>query len=101
MLASMLHSIAVGNMLPSDVGVVCVDINPLAVTKLLDRGTTQAIGLISDVGAFLPLLVAELGGLNLLRGRLSKSLALRHPSSQKGSLEASLGEVRGSEKLEC
>ncbi len=65
MLASMLHSIAVGNMLPSDVKIVCVDINPLAVTKLLDRGTTQAIGIISDVGAFLPLVVAELDKLNI------------------------------------
>lgn len=67
MLATMLHSIAVGNMLPSDVQVVCVDINPLAVTKLLDRGTTQATGLISDVGTFLPWLVAELEGLKPIR----------------------------------
>lgn len=60
MLSSMLHSIAVGNMIPSDVKVVAVDINPSSVTKLLDRGTGQAIGVVSDVGAFLPLLVEYL-----------------------------------------
>ncbi len=60
MLASTLHSIAVGNMLTSDVKIVCVDINPAVVTKLIDRGTSQAIGIVSDVGTFLPLLVSEL-----------------------------------------
>jgi len=60
MLATMLHSIAVGNMLPSSVKVVCVDINPAVVTKLSDRGTAQAVGIVSDVGTFLPLLVEEL-----------------------------------------
>lgn len=60
MLASTLHSIAVGNMLTSGVKIVCVDINPAVVTKLSDRGTSQAVGLVSDVGAFLPLLVNEL-----------------------------------------
>jgi lysine-ketoglutarate reductase/saccharopine dehydrogenase-like protein (TIGR00300 family) len=60
MLASTLHSIAVGNMLTSDVKIVCVDINPAVVTKLSDRGTSQAIGIVSDVGAFVPLLVTEL-----------------------------------------
>ena len=60
MLASTLHSIAVGNMLTSDVKIVCVDINPAVVTKLMDRGTSQAIGIVSDVGTFLPLLVSEL-----------------------------------------
>ncbi|MBS7287700.1 MAG: TIGR00300 family protein [Candidatus Freyarchaeota archaeon] len=59
MLATMLHSIAVGNMLPSTVKIVCVDINPSAVTKLTDRGT-YALGVVSDVGAFLPQLVQEL-----------------------------------------
>ena len=59
MLATMLHSIAVGNMLPSTVKIVCVDINPSAVTKLTDRGT-YALGIVSDVGAFLPQLVQEL-----------------------------------------
>jgi len=60
MLSTMLHSIAVGNMLSSTVKIVCVDINLTTVMKLLDRGTTQAIGVVSDVGTFLPLLVEEL-----------------------------------------
>jgi len=60
MLATTLHSIAVGNMLPSTVKVVCVDINPAVVTKLSDRGTSQAVGVVSDVGAFVPLLINEL-----------------------------------------
>jgi hypothetical protein len=53
MLSSMLHSIGVGNMLPSWVKVVCVDINPAVVTKLSDRGSTQTIGIVTDVGLFL------------------------------------------------
>jgi lysine-ketoglutarate reductase/saccharopine dehydrogenase-like protein (TIGR00300 family) len=53
MLSSMLHSIGVGNMLPSWVRVVCVDINPAVVTKLSDRGSTQTIGIVTDVGLFL------------------------------------------------
>ena len=53
MLSSMLHSIGVGNMLPSRVRVVCVDINPAVVTKLADRGSTQTIGIVTDVGLFL------------------------------------------------
>jgi lysine-ketoglutarate reductase/saccharopine dehydrogenase-like protein (TIGR00300 family) len=60
MLASTLHSIAVGNMLSSEVKIVCVDINPTVVTKLSDRGTSQAVGIVTDVGTFLPLLVNEL-----------------------------------------
>jgi lysine-ketoglutarate reductase/saccharopine dehydrogenase-like protein (TIGR00300 family) len=53
MLSSMLHSIGVGNMLPSWVRVVCVDINPAVVTKLSDRGSQQTVGLVTDVGLFL------------------------------------------------
>jgi lysine-ketoglutarate reductase/saccharopine dehydrogenase-like protein (TIGR00300 family) len=53
MLSSMLHSIGVGNMLPSWVRVVCVDINPAVVTKLSDRGSQQTIGVVTDVGLFL------------------------------------------------
>jgi lysine-ketoglutarate reductase/saccharopine dehydrogenase-like protein (TIGR00300 family) len=53
MLSSMLHSIGVGNLLPSAVRVVCVDINPAVVTKLSDRGSTQTIGIVTDVGLFL------------------------------------------------
>ena len=55
-LGSMLHSIATGNMLPSWVKLICVDINPAVVTKVSDRGTGQAIGVVTDVGLFLHLL---------------------------------------------
>lgn len=61
MLATMLHSIATGNMLPSHVKSICVDINPAAVTKLSDRGSAQVVSIVTDVGAFLPILVDELG----------------------------------------
>ena len=60
MLSSMLHSIGVGNMLPSWVRVVCVDINPAVVTKLADRGSTQTIGVVTDVGLFLHQLAESL-----------------------------------------
>ncbi|MDD3932855.1 TIGR00300 family protein [Methanoculleus sp. UBA303] len=60
MVGTLLHSIAVGNCLPSYVKTVCVDINPASVTKLMDRGTTQAIGVVSDAGTFLPLLAKQL-----------------------------------------
>jgi lysine-ketoglutarate reductase/saccharopine dehydrogenase-like protein (TIGR00300 family) len=60
MICTMLHSIAVGNMLRSNVKVVVVDISQPVVTKLLDRGTWQAIGIVSDVGAFLPIVVQQL-----------------------------------------
>ncbi|MFN0085966.1 MAG: TIGR00300 family protein [Blastocatellia bacterium] len=59
-LSSMLHSIGAGNMLPSWVRVVCVDINPAVVTKLSDRGSQQTIGVVTDVGAFLNLLAQML-----------------------------------------
>jgi len=59
-LGSMLHSIAVGNMLPSWVKIVCVDINPAVATKVSDRGTGQAIGIVTDVGLFLDMLAREL-----------------------------------------
>ena len=60
MIATLLHSIAVGNCLPSGVKTVCVDINPAHLTKLMDRGTTQAIGIVSDAGTFIPLLAHQL-----------------------------------------
>jgi lysine-ketoglutarate reductase/saccharopine dehydrogenase-like protein (TIGR00300 family) len=60
-LGSMLHSIAVGNMLPSWVKIVCVDINPAVATKVSDRGTGQAVGVITDVGLFLDLLARNIG----------------------------------------
>lgn len=60
MLSSMLHSIGTGNMLPSWVKTVCVDINPAVVTKLMDRGSGQTIGIVSDVGLFLRVLSQNL-----------------------------------------
>ena len=60
MLSSMLHSIGVGNMLPSWVRVVCVDINPAVVTKLADRGSMQTVGVVTDVGLFLHRLAERL-----------------------------------------
>jgi lysine-ketoglutarate reductase/saccharopine dehydrogenase-like protein (TIGR00300 family) len=59
-LSSMLHSIGVGNMTPSWVRMVCVDINPAVVTKLSDRGSQQTIGVVTDVGTFLNLLAQQL-----------------------------------------
>lgn len=56
MLCTMLHTIAVGNLLESRVKTMCVDINPATVTKLTDRGTAQALGIVTDVGVFLPML---------------------------------------------
>jgi hypothetical protein len=59
-LGSMLHSIATGNMSPSWVKLVCVDINPAVVTKVSDRGTGQAVGVVTDVGLFLESLAQTL-----------------------------------------
>ena len=53
MMGTMLHSIAVGNLLPATVKTVCVDINPGVVTKLADRGSFQAVGLVTDIEPFL------------------------------------------------
>ncbi len=58
--ASMLHGIATGNMLPSRVKTVVIDINPYVVTRLQDRGTTQALGIVSDPAVVLPMLVLEI-----------------------------------------
>ena len=60
MVATMLHSIATGNILPASVPLVCVDINPATVTKLADRGSSQARGIVTDVGLFLEQLSLEL-----------------------------------------
>jgi lysine-ketoglutarate reductase/saccharopine dehydrogenase-like protein (TIGR00300 family) len=59
-LSSMLHGIGVGNMLPARVRVVCVDINPAVVTKLADRGSSQTVGLVTDVGLFLHYLAQKI-----------------------------------------
>jgi lysine-ketoglutarate reductase/saccharopine dehydrogenase-like protein (TIGR00300 family) len=60
MMATMLHSIATGNLLPAWVKVACVDINPATVTKLTDRGSVQTVGVVTDAEPFLRALVAEL-----------------------------------------
>lgn len=60
MVATTLHSIAVGNLLPAWVKVACVDISPATVTKLMDRGTTQTVGIVSDAEPFLRSLAAEI-----------------------------------------
>jgi lysine-ketoglutarate reductase/saccharopine dehydrogenase-like protein (TIGR00300 family) len=60
MLSTMLHSIGVGNMTPAGVKMVCVDINPAVVTKLSDRGSVESVGVVTDVGLFLSLLVDRL-----------------------------------------
>ncbi len=59
-LSTMLHGIGVGNMLPASVRLVCVDINPAVVTKLADRGSSQTIGIVTDVGLFLRQLASAL-----------------------------------------
>lgn len=60
MVATMLHSVATGNILPASIPLVCVDINPATVTKLADRGSSQAKGIVTDVGLFLEQLALEL-----------------------------------------
>lgn len=62
MVATMLHSIATGNILPAAIPLVCVDINPATVTKLADRGSAQATGIVTDIGLFTEQLADELGG---------------------------------------
>jgi lysine-ketoglutarate reductase/saccharopine dehydrogenase-like protein (TIGR00300 family) len=69
MVATMLHSIATGNLLPASVPLVCVDINPATVTKLADRGSTQTTGVVTDVGLFLGALADELAPVNADRTR--------------------------------
>ena len=61
MVSTMLHSIATGNLLPASVPIVCVDINPAAVTKLVDRGSIQSVGMVTDVGLFIRQLADALG----------------------------------------
>jgi len=60
MVATMLHSIATGNILPASIPLVCVDINPATVTKLADRGSAQAVGIVTDIGLFLEQLATTL-----------------------------------------
>ena len=62
MLASTLHAIATGNLLPAGVETYCIDINQAVVTKLSDRGSHQALGIVTDVGLFMGELAERLCG---------------------------------------
>lgn len=66
MVATTLHSIAVGNLLPAWVKVVCVDINPSTAIKLADRGSFQTVSLVTDVAPFLRALVQELAAVDAI-----------------------------------
>ena len=61
LVASTLHAVATGNLLPATVPTVCVDVNPAVPTKLADRGSFQAAGLVMDAASFLRELARELG----------------------------------------
>ncbi|MGD9633093.1 MAG: TIGR00300 family protein, partial [Pirellulales bacterium] len=63
MIATMLHSVAVGNLLPAWIPVICIDINPSTVIKLSDRGSFQTVGLVTDVEPFLRALTQEIDAL--------------------------------------
>ncbi len=81
MLSTMLHSIAVGNLLPATVYTVCVDINPSTLTKLVDRGSFQTLGIVMDVGGFLRELLHELAQLDPVGGAPSPDGA--HPAAAR------------------
>ena len=85
-LGSMLHSIATGNMLPSWVKIVCVDINPAVATKVSDRGTGQAVGVVTDVGLFLDLLSREL----MARRKMKRQYTDEHAAA---GIDAKLPEI--------
>lgn len=59
-LSTMLHGVGVGNMVPAWIRIVAVDINPAVVTKIAGRGSTQTLGLVTDVGLFLHHLASDL-----------------------------------------
>lgn len=69
MIATTLHSVAVGNLLPAWVKVVCVDINPSTAIKLADRGSFQTVGLVTDVEPFLRVLAEEVAAMEMVGGR--------------------------------
>jgi lysine-ketoglutarate reductase/saccharopine dehydrogenase-like protein (TIGR00300 family) len=77
MIATTLHSIAVGNLLPSWVKVVCADINPSTVVKLSDRGSFQTVGLVTDVEPFMRVLVEELAA--------QETAAAMHGTAMRGT----------------
>jgi hypothetical protein len=61
LVASTLHAVATGNLLPATVPTVCVDVNPSVPTKLADRGSFQAVGLVMDAASFLAEVARALG----------------------------------------
>ena len=61
LVASTLHAVATGNLLPATIPTVCVDVNPAVPTKLADRGSFQAVGLVMDAASFLRDVARELG----------------------------------------
>lgn len=61
LIASTLHAVATGNLLPARIPTVCVDVNPAVPTKLADRGSFQAVGLVMDAASFLRDIARELG----------------------------------------
>jgi lysine-ketoglutarate reductase/saccharopine dehydrogenase-like protein (TIGR00300 family) len=77
MMATMLHSIATGNCLASSGRTICGDINPATGPKLMDRGTAQAIGVVTDVGTFLPWLAEELEALEKARKKEAPALKVK------------------------
>lgn len=91
MLSTMLHSIGVGNMTPAGVKLVCVDINPAVVTKLADRGSLESVGVVTDVGLFLSLLVQRLSRMEAEQaGEDAKLMPLRKPEDhESGSVRIS------------
>ena len=74
-LGTLLHGIASGNMLPAKIPMICVDINAAVVTKLSDRGSSQATGIVTDVGLFLNLLVNEIKNLKEIPDDSKASIA--------------------------
>ncbi|MCC6927649.1 MAG: hypothetical protein IT359_01550 [Gemmatimonadaceae bacterium] len=68
MIATALHSIAVGNMLPAyyedaergirELPTICVDASEFLVSKLKDRGTHQAVGVVTNAQDFMSILRA-------------------------------------------
>ncbi len=89
-LGSMLHSIATGNMLPSWVKIVCVDINPAVATKVSDRGTGQAVGVVTDVGQFRTSGGHDFGGSAAHCHRMKKEYTDDHAAS---GVDAPLPEI--------
>ena len=53
LVATTLHGIATGNLLRADVATFCVDASAETVIKLVDRGTHQAQGIVTDCAHFL------------------------------------------------